>query len=171
MNEPKPRKGKTALPKDWEPSDSVRTWAKVNAPNIDFHGTVLEFRDYAHGRDWRMADWDATFRNWLRKAVKTGDRKHPMSAPQKPRPPMIAHTDYEARNICRWQAASNLILLRVLRMANGVPDAALPELVKAKQQMGTRLRDLYGDKDAPEKEWQKIAADGLRWLLKKAQAS
>lgn len=59
---------KTLLPRDFSISESVRTWAAQRCPNADLLGELEKFCDYwwAHGK--RMMDWDATFRNWLRRA-------------------------------------------------------------------------------------------------------
>lgn len=163
MTEAKTPKGKTALPKDWEPSETVRTWAKVNARDIDFHGTLLEFRDYAHGRDWRMADWDATFRNWLRKASKVSKGKPMFAGAEKPPPPRETFVQPGPQQ-CKWQVAANRILLTILLTMQGVPPDKLAVMVERKRQMGQRLKSLYGDREAPDDEWRTIVRDGAKWL-------
>lgn len=59
----------TALPKDWTLPDDWRAWADGERPDLDASRTAEEFRDYwvaKPGKDGRKADWQATWRNWVR---------------------------------------------------------------------------------------------------------
>lgn len=56
----------TPLPDDWKPNDGHLEIA--NERGLDPKAELVAFRDYATSVDWRKVDWDATFRNWLRKA-------------------------------------------------------------------------------------------------------
>ena len=62
------RAGKSALPRDFAISEEVRVWARAHCPNIDLAGEFEKFCDYWWGCGRKMADWDATLRNWLRRA-------------------------------------------------------------------------------------------------------
>lgn len=66
---------------------------------------------------------------------------------------------------CQWQAAANRILFAVLQAEPMTPADRLPKLVQMKQQMGERLKVLYGSRIAPAAEWRKISEDAFYWLL------
>ena len=59
-----------AIPQDWEPAPELLAWAKLAFPNLDVTNEVPRFRDYWLGNGKPHADWDATFRNWCRRAIK-----------------------------------------------------------------------------------------------------
>lgn len=59
---------KKPLPDDWRPNAAHVELA--HELGIDGRFEEARFRDYAAGRGWRMVDWDATFRNWLRNAAE-----------------------------------------------------------------------------------------------------
>lgn len=59
----------TALPKDWSLPDDWKTWAVTTRPDIDVVTVADSFRDFwiaKPGKDGRKADWQATWRNWVR---------------------------------------------------------------------------------------------------------
>lgn len=60
--------GKTVLPDGFGISEQMRSWAKEKAPLVDIDKEHEAFCDYwlAHGK--KMADWFATWRNWMRRA-------------------------------------------------------------------------------------------------------
>ena len=70
----KPKRNGTRLPADWQLPDDWRQWARMNfaavaAETIQFEAD--RFADYWHaktGRGSTMLDWQATWRNWCRKA-------------------------------------------------------------------------------------------------------
>lgn len=66
------------LPDDWALSDAVREWsiAEARAPPDLIEREVAKFRDYWRakaGKDGRKSDWNAAWRNWLRKAMEDGN--------------------------------------------------------------------------------------------------
>ena len=66
-----------ALPADW------RAWAKTERPDIDPDREAESFADYWHGvagAKGRKADWQATWRNWIRNARGQGARGSPRPA-------------------------------------------------------------------------------------------
>ncbi len=74
----------TALPKDWELPDDWKTWALKERPDVDVVTVAESFHDFwiaKPGKDGRKADWQATWRNWVRnqraqpgrRAVPAGD--------------------------------------------------------------------------------------------------
>ena len=62
----------TRLPDDWRPSEALVAWTLREAPGLDHERELARFRDYWHsaaGARGRKASWDATWRNWVRRAV------------------------------------------------------------------------------------------------------
>lgn len=87
---PKPKKQVhgTRLDPNWTLSDDLRQWTRTTFPQTtpDRLAAELEtFRDYwksAPGQRGRKADWDATWRNWSRKAFATAPlRPHAQPPP------------------------------------------------------------------------------------------
>ncbi len=65
----KPAAQGTRLPNDWELPDDWRKWAESNRPDLDAGAVAESFRDFwiaKPGKDGRKADWQATWRNWVR---------------------------------------------------------------------------------------------------------
>lgn len=172
----KKAKGKTALPADFGVTDDMRSWAKINTPGIDPYQTTQEFIDYAHGRDWRMADWIATWRNWMRKAAKESKGKSRFAGAEKP----TTHTPLRVESSdvpqpCRWQQSVNKILLDVIMnvaySGRKISAERMQMLVQKKREAGEKLARLYGDRPAPDDEYKKISKQAWEWLHKLAIAS
>jgi hypothetical protein len=89
------------LPADWSPGDSLRVWAK--GEGLDATGPELaKFRDHwlaKAGRDATKADWDATYRNWLRRAREFG-------VPKSVRPADITRQPVTDDLLARWTGES-----------------------------------------------------------------
>lgn len=60
--------GKTALPDDFCITESMREWARTKVPEVDIDAQHELFCDHWRGNGKRMADWTATWRNWMRRA-------------------------------------------------------------------------------------------------------
>lgn len=59
------------LPDDWQPPDDVIARMRAQFPDIDLRAEHAKFVDYWHatpGARGRKADWNATWRNWIRRA-------------------------------------------------------------------------------------------------------
>lgn len=57
------------LPADWKPSDDLQAWTLRERPDLDPRRVLEQFRDYwlaVPGAKGCKADWDATWRNWVR---------------------------------------------------------------------------------------------------------
>jgi hypothetical protein len=81
---PKPAAKRRPLPPDWQPNAAH---AKIAAENgRDLHREAANLRDWAAANNERKADWDAAFRNWLRKEFKTNGTTRPSGGPD-PLPP------------------------------------------------------------------------------------
>ena len=91
---PTPKRG-TRLPTDWQPARSEANIAAEKGHTPEFlTGQLLQFRDYwtaKAGANGTKLDWDATWRNWIR-------RSHEF-APAKPTRPRTAGSLTEAE----WQ--------------------------------------------------------------------
>lgn len=60
--------GKTYLPDGFAITDAMREWAKAKVPGVDIESQTERFVDYWRGNGKKMADWVATWRNWMRRA-------------------------------------------------------------------------------------------------------
>lgn len=75
---PGPRR-RVQLPADWEPNcDHDRLAAGIGVPTVT---EAAKFRDWAIAKGEVKADWDAAFRNWLRRAAE------PRGSPGRPAAP------------------------------------------------------------------------------------
>jgi len=62
------------LPSDWALPDEWAQWAKEARPDLYIPETAMRFSDYWHsvaGAKGRKADWQATWRNWVRNEKAT----------------------------------------------------------------------------------------------------
>ena len=58
------------LPANWVPNKELAEWSKAERPDLDLRKVLEEFRDYwtsVAGSKGVKLDWDATWRNWVRK--------------------------------------------------------------------------------------------------------
>jgi hypothetical protein len=58
------------LPTDWKPNADLAEWSKAERPDLDLRKVFAEFKDYwssIPGSKGVRLDWDATWRNWIRK--------------------------------------------------------------------------------------------------------
>jgi len=75
------------LPPDWKPTDEHLTLAEQEGVELDREAE--KFRDHAKATDRKLRDWNAAFRNWLRKAGEInggpgdGSRKGPGDGPER----------------------------------------------------------------------------------------
>lgn len=56
--------------------DALREWLDREWPTIDPVKTVELFRDKALAKGWVYADWNAAFRNYIRKSLEWGGVAH-----------------------------------------------------------------------------------------------
>lgn len=59
------------MPDMWVPERSeanLAAEAKAKARGVDLHEQLLEMRDWAASKNATMVDWDASWRNWTRRA-------------------------------------------------------------------------------------------------------
>lgn len=83
---PRPKRKARRVPKSWKPITALMTWCHQYVP-----GDTLDVEDFvekevAKMRDYEFknprSDWDAAFRNWIRKAIEDGHA--PKGGPMKP---------------------------------------------------------------------------------------
>ena len=70
-----PAKTGTRLPEDWTLPSEWRDWAIESRPDLDAEAVADSFRDFwvaKPGKDGRKADWQATWRNWVRNQKTAG---------------------------------------------------------------------------------------------------
>lgn len=63
---------KTSIPADFSISETVRAWAEKSMPQVNIDKELATFVDYWLGNGKKMCNWDAVFRNWIRRAPKMG---------------------------------------------------------------------------------------------------
>lgn len=64
--------GKTLIPEVFPISESMRAWAELKTPTVNIELEHESFCDYWRAHGTKMADWTATWRNWMRRAPKMG---------------------------------------------------------------------------------------------------
>ena len=64
--------GATRLPKDWKPSEDTLAVMIEHFPWLDIKLETHKFKDYwlAATKNAMKKDWDATYRNWIRRAAE-----------------------------------------------------------------------------------------------------
>lgn len=60
----------THMTEDWKPKDDVDQKMRDEFPNFDHDGELASFRDYYIGHGKKMKDWDASWRNWVRRGSR-----------------------------------------------------------------------------------------------------
>ena len=66
------KKGLTFMPRGFSLSPSTHAWIRERHPSIDVGETFVLFCDKAAARAWTNRDWQAAFRNYVRKGPKYG---------------------------------------------------------------------------------------------------
>lgn len=77
LRSPAAAKRGTRLPDDWQPSNDLVDQMRQECPGVDLHAEHRVYADYwaaQPGQKGVKADWDATWRNWIRKAVAGSGR-------------------------------------------------------------------------------------------------
>ena len=69
----KPRNRGSRIPDDWAPTAEQVAWALEKAPGLNIPEEAEKFRDHWQakaGRDGVKLDWEATWRTWVRNALR-----------------------------------------------------------------------------------------------------
>lgn len=73
INTPTPTKELPKTMKEaWRPSERVLVALKSEYPQWDIESQIPVMRDWFISSGKKKVDWDATFRNWIRKSIKFG---------------------------------------------------------------------------------------------------
>jgi hypothetical protein len=75
---PPPSRLGTRLAADWSLPAPWRDWARQQRPDLDITAVADRFRDHwlsKPGKDGRKADWEATWRNWIRRENGNGNHR------------------------------------------------------------------------------------------------
>lgn len=101
MVKPKAPPAGARLPDGWTLPQPWADWARSERSDmteLDIRREAACFADYWHGKagaDARKADWEATWRNWIRRAVVSGNGlRAPPPGPRKPIHSGFEHIDY-----------------------------------------------------------------------------
>jgi len=70
---PKP-KGKRMVPANWQPAEQLRADLAERFPTVAMGDELERFRDYSRANDKRFKDFDAAFRNWIKRAAEFARR-------------------------------------------------------------------------------------------------
>lgn len=65
-------KGKTYMTEEWRPAIGCIQKVRAQHPRIDIEYYIEEMRDHFLGNGKSMKDWNATFRNWIRRCGNFG---------------------------------------------------------------------------------------------------
>lgn len=84
-------KRKQPLPDDFAVTDAMRAWFAEQGFGFALQGEHERFCDYWRGRGEPMKDWEAVWRNWMRKAA---DFAKPKPQAQRPSGHDLSHMDY-----------------------------------------------------------------------------
>ena len=57
----------TRMTEEWQPRTETEAWAREKFPHVDETREREKFRDYWQSRGDVRRDWDAAYRNWIRK--------------------------------------------------------------------------------------------------------
>jgi hypothetical protein len=77
-----PRKRAHTIPESFSINERMRAWAADNAPMVDIDAKLPEFIDYWTSVGKAMKDWEATWRNGMRKQQGFAERDHQRAAPK-----------------------------------------------------------------------------------------
>lgn len=61
---------KTKLNPEWQPDETLKTWTRTLAPALDIDFERGKFIDWFTQTGKAYGDWDATWRNWVRRSVE-----------------------------------------------------------------------------------------------------
>ena len=92
---------KTQIDPEFSITDKMREWAYAKAPRVDIDPETEKFVDYWLGRGDRMASWEATWRNWMRRAPEMGGCLKPANATYR-RPEEVSE-EQRQKDIEAWE--------------------------------------------------------------------
>lgn len=73
------------MQQDWQPDAEALAWAREKYPHVDEQKEREKFRDYWRSRGEVRRDWQAAYRNWIRREAEymaeRGGRRGPANGP------------------------------------------------------------------------------------------
>jgi len=60
----------TTIPEDFALTEKTIAWVNEKFPTVNVEGTLERFVDSSHAHGRMYADWQAAFKNWVRKAIE-----------------------------------------------------------------------------------------------------
>jgi hypothetical protein len=127
---------KTPLPDTFYVNEDMRSWARLNVPGLNLEEETAAFKDYAAGHDWKMVDWTATWRNWMRREYKKAKpRNYQANVPTPYGAPGQNKPKDDGPDIHPMMARANMLMLGALIRTGGVDEATLERMVQAKNRV------------------------------------
>lgn len=81
-HEREPQKIARAIPPDFAVTPAQRAWAADRLPALDVDAETEAFKDHHAAKGTTFKDWDAAWRNWMRRAVTFNPNGHRPEPPQ-----------------------------------------------------------------------------------------
>lgn len=79
------RKPQTSTAPDiWPVTDELRSWASINAPDVDLAVETANWLDHHRAKGSRFSDWTAAWRTWMRNAQRWLRKPKAASGPRAP---------------------------------------------------------------------------------------
>jgi hypothetical protein len=123
----------TRIPHDFGISNELREWAAEEIPGFDIDREFLKFRDYWRaqpGQKGVRKEWNAVFRNWMRRAHD--ERRPTINPPNSSRPEYPA--GYESRST-----------VALADRQNGPRESAQSRKAREYAEMGAQLDAQYAN--------------------------
>lgn len=89
---PEPQKRKHAIPNDFAITEEMTSWATEEGITLDLEEQTKRFMDYHKANQKKYVDWNAAWRNWMRKATDFHNAKG-SSKPSK-----VPHRDFDKQD-------------------------------------------------------------------------
>ena len=88
-------KATSLMTEDWQPDPAVRDKMAAEYPRLELDHETDQFRDYWLARGDGKADWNAAYRNWIRRSAQSTSRPSQLRAPFPTRAERIAGNNRE----------------------------------------------------------------------------
>ena len=124
-------KGKTEVPQPFPVTDALREWARVNVPRLDIEYHTQELTDWCLANGKRYADWNAMWRNWMRRSMDYKPRL--VACPLPPLPKLMQGTNVTDIAVQRMARAHGID-------PSGKTESQIANEIWAKEQAGKAAR-------------------------------
>lgn len=75
------KRARTKIPRDFAVTAEMVEWARAECPLVDGRRATDAFVDHFVGTGDTKADWNATWRNWMRRDQAAAERRHARASP------------------------------------------------------------------------------------------